>query len=109
VAIARANNLASPDVIHSGNVLILPKADETIAKNTMALASSSVTNDPPQQQVTSTDKITGTSYTVEKGDNLWSIAVRAYGDGYKWVKIANENKFTNPGVIHSGNSLQIPR
>jgi len=46
---------------------------------------------------------------VVKGDNLWQIALRAYGDGYQWVKIARENKLANPDLIHSGNILKIPR
>jgi nucleoid-associated protein YgaU len=49
------------------------------------------------------------SYTVVKGDSLWSIAVKAYGDGYKWVSIAKANKLDNPNVIHAGNVLVIPK
>jgi nucleoid-associated protein YgaU len=44
-----------------------------------------------------------------KGDSLWKIAVRAYGDGYKWVSIAKANKLVNPNLIHSGNVLTLPR
>ena len=53
--------------------------------------------------------ITGDSYTVVHGDNLWKIAVRAYGDGYKWVEIAKVNKLVNPSLIHSGNVFVLPR
>lgn len=53
--------------------------------------------------------ITNSSYTVVHGDTLWSIAVRTYGDGYKWVNIAKANKLMNPGVIHAGNVLTLPR
>ncbi len=48
-------------------------------------------------------------YTVEKGDSLWKIAVKVYGDGYKWVEIAKENKITTPNIIYSGNILVLPR
>lgn len=44
-----------------------------------------------------------------KGDHLWGIAVRAYGDGYKWVEIARENNLVNPNLIHPGNVLSLPR
>jgi nucleoid-associated protein YgaU len=59
--------------------------------------------------VVSGAKINGNSYTVVKGDNLWEIAVRAYGDGYKWTEIAKANKLANPDIIHSGNKFTLPR
>ena len=56
-----------------------------------------------------TQTITGGSYTVTHGDSLWNVAVRAYGDGYKWVEIAKANNLKNPNVIHAGNVLVLPR
>ena len=58
---------------------------------------------------TSGERIEGTSYTVVHGDSLWKIAERAYGDGYKWVEIAKANNLLHPGIIHSGNTLTLPR
>lgn len=58
---------------------------------------------------TTTDQISGTSYTVVKGDSLWEIAEKAYGDGYQWVKIAEANKLVNPNIIHTGNVFTLPR
>jgi len=55
------------------------------------------------------EPISGATYEVVRGDNLWKIAVRAYGDGYRWVEIARENKLTNPNLIHTGNILILPR
>jgi nucleoid-associated protein YgaU len=40
---------------------------------------------------------------------LWTIAVRAYGDGYKWTEIAKANKLVNPNLIHPGNVFVLPR
>ena len=50
----------------------------------------------------------GGNYTVVHGDNLWDIAVAAYGDGFRWTDIAKANQLVNPRVIHSGNVLVIP-
>jgi nucleoid-associated protein YgaU len=55
------------------------------------------------------EKITGNTYTVVRGDNLWNIAVRAYGDGFRWVEIARSNKLVNPHLIHAGNKFILPR
>ncbi len=89
--IAQANNLVDPNTIHAGNVLIIPNGE--VAGVKIATAST----------------ITGTQYTVQKGDTVWDIAVRAYGDGYQWTKISQANNLENPGIIHVGNVLQIPR
>jgi nucleoid-associated protein YgaU len=53
--------------------------------------------------------IIGSSYTVVKNDSLWKISVRAYGDGFKWTEIAQNNNIANPGLIHPGNTLTLPR
>lgn len=46
------------------------------------------------------------TYTVVKGDTLWSIAKR-YGTTYK--KIADYNNIKNPNLIYIGQLLKIPR
>ena len=55
------------------------------------------------------ETIGGDKYTVQKGDTLWDISVRAYGDGYRWVEIAEANELANPDIIHRGNEFVIPR
>lgn len=95
VDIANANNLTNVDLLFVGKELTIPKTE--IKEPTMAVAEQT---DPA---------ITGNQYTVLKGDNLWGIALRAYGDGYQWVKIASENNLVNPNLIHPGNVLTLPR
>ena len=53
--------------------------------------------------------ISSSSYTVVTGDSLWQIAVRSYGDGYAWTRIATANGLANPNLIHAGNMLTLPR
>lgn len=69
--------------------------------------------DKPSDQVmsetdTEVNVTAGSSYTVVRGDNLWDIAVAAYGDGYRWTDIAEANDLVNPSIIHAGNVLTIP-
>lgn len=52
---------------------------------------------------------TGTTYTVQKGDTLWAIAKRFYGNGSHYTKIVNANpSISNPNLIHPGQVLTIP-
>lgn len=100
--IARVNNLSNPSDIHLGDKLILPNVPSKTPTN---LITSHVSNNP----LSTMTAITGNSYTVIKGDNLWNIAVRAYGDGFRYEDIARANNLANPRMIFSGNVLQIPR
>lgn len=93
IEIAKENKLANPGLITDGQQLILPATETIETKLTPGTSNS----------------ISGSTYQVVKGDTLWNIAVRAYGDGFKWPQIADENKLTNPNLIHPGNILAIPR
>lgn len=101
--IAQANKLDNPGLINVGNKLVLPDIPE--AKNTPAQTPTG----GPTATAPPLNAINGTRYVVAHGDDLWNIAVRAYGDGYRWVEIAQTNKLSNPDLIHSGNILSIPR
>ncbi|MEZ5046722.1 MAG: peptidoglycan-binding protein LysM [Chitinophagaceae bacterium] len=49
-------------------------------------------------------------YTVEKGDSLWKIAEKNYGDGSKYPVIfeANVPMIKDPDEIYPGQVLRIP-
>lgn len=98
VEIAKANELRNASRIAVGQELKLPKVaiiqpkavEQVVAKTEM-----------PQ--------IEGESYTVVKGDHLWSISVRAYGDGYKWSEVAKFNELKTPNYIEVGQVIKLPR
>lgn len=50
------------------------------------------------------------TYTVKRGDCLWNIAKRFYGNGAQYTKIynANRGKIKNPNLIYPGQKLTIP-
>lgn len=134
--IAKANNLEAPYQLEKGQKLVIPKREPTKSLTAMNTNSEEVTSAPtptsvptattaptvtaapkaavqspttPSYDASVGPKISGDSYTVVKGDNLWNIAVRAYGDGYKWVEIAKLNNLANPDIIHPGNVFKLPR
>lgn len=61
------------------------------------------TNSPAPKQAAKT-------YTVVKGDCLWNIAKKFYGNGSQYTKIAdaNKDKIKNPNLIYPGQVLTIP-
>jgi nucleoid-associated protein YgaU len=49
-------------------------------------------------------------HTVAKGDTLWAVATKEYGDGSKYMVIyeANTPMLTHPDKIYPGQVLRIP-
>ena len=50
------------------------------------------------------------SHTVLRGESLWLIAKKYYGDGSKWRQIyeANKNTISDPNRIREGMNIIIP-
>ncbi len=68
---------------------------------------------PPAAAVTETPapvKVasTGGSYTVKKGDTLFSIAKAHYGNGNQWQKIASANNGLQPSKLKVGQTITLP-
>lgn len=64
-----------------------------------------------EEKTNQKDKTKTKTYTVVKGDCLWNIAKKYYGDGSKYTLIYNANKKligNNPNLIYAGQSLVIP-
>ncbi len=102
VDIAKENGLANAGSIEVGQELKLPKTAVIMPEKAMVASVETVKKAEP---VT----ISGDSYTVVKGDHLWSIAVAAYGDGYKWSEIAKANEIAHPNYIEVGQVIKLPR
>jgi nucleoid-associated protein YgaU len=95
--IAKANVIKNPSILEIGQKIIIPK--NIIAKEKEKMIDNSSLVSP------------GEEYKVVKGDSLWKIAVRAYGDGYQWNKIWQENKSKLPNAngLEIGMVLNIPK
>jgi len=104
VDIMKENQITGAGVIVAGQVLRIPKVEAkkiTVQEVKEVIA---------QAEVKPATSIAIGEYTTQKGDSYWSIAVRAYGDGYQWPKIywANKALFANPDVIFSNTKITIP-
>jgi nucleoid-associated protein YgaU len=52
----------------------------------------------------------GETVIIKRGDNLWSVARSALGEGTRWSTIyeANRDRITDPGLIYPGQVLVVP-
>ena len=67
--------------------------------------------EPQREATTSPAPAAAQTYTVVKGDCLWNIAKKFYGNGSKYSIIYNANKSViggNPNLIYPGQVLTIP-
>ena len=55
-------------------------------------------------------KVSTKEYVIQKGDTLWAIAKKEYGDGKQWKRIYEFNKdlIKNPDRPRKGTKIQIP-
>ena len=82
-AVASANGIANPALIYVGQVLTIPSPGSQPSPPTTG----------------------GTTYVVQRGDNLFRIALR-YNMSY--VHLAQYNGIANPARIYVGQVLRIP-
>lgn len=74
------------------------------ADSQASVAAQRESNDSPAPTIAQT-------YTVVKGDCLWNIAKKFYGNGSKYTEIYNANKSViggSPNLIYPGQVLTIP-
>jgi len=63
---------------------------------------------PPPPQAPPAPARSERMYVVQKGDTLWHIAKKFYGDGRKWKLIIQANNITGPARLKIGQKLIIP-
>lgn len=71
-----------------------------------ALAGSTGTTSTTTVQRTD-ERVTPETYTVKKGDTLWDIACRFYGDGTQWGTLAAKNNVSDPRKLQIGKVLTL--
>ncbi len=77
----------------------------------MAASKPRAAAEPQRESTTSPAPAQAASYTVVKGDCLWNIAKKFYGNGSKYTVIYNANKGViggNPNLIYPEQVLTIP-
>jgi len=134
--LAQANNISLDNtILRTGQTLTIPEKGQVASGTTTTKETVTTVKDltpapkeTPSQTTVSGQKlpttynssearISSSAYTVVRGDNLWNIAQKLYGDGAKWHVIfdyaPNRLSMYQPDgqifpLIHAGNVLTIP-
>lgn len=53
------------------------------------------------------ERVLPKTYTVKRGDTLWAIACRFYGDGTRWSDLAARNHIGDPKKLQVGKVLTL--
>ena len=67
-----------------------------------------VVYDSMQNGPSGASAMAGGSYTVKKGDTLYSIAKSRYGDGKQWQRITAANPGLEPSKLRVGQTIVVP-
>lgn len=105
--IAQLNHISNPGTLFKGDRLSLPTPTTVPPTQGVTTQANIDTQTPPGSVIVA--PIKGDTYVITRGDDLWDIAQRAYGNPYKYTEIIKANNITNPSLIHAGNTLKIPR
>ena len=85
-----------------------PQAD--FAANSPAPATADAPGEPKTIQQAPLEQ-SDSSVIIRRGDTLWQISRRVYGQGvrYTTIYLANENQINNPDLIEPGQIFMVPR
>jgi uncharacterized surface protein with fasciclin (FAS1) repeats len=109
VALVTYNDTAMPFsyTLTGENILFLDDSGEQVEGDRVVVQQPAEgTTDPPA--AVGTDITPGSSYTVQTGDTLGTISLRAYGSTTNWSAICTANSLTNCDLIENGDVLTIP-
>ena len=109
VDIMNENKISGKGVITAGMELRIPKV-EPRKITVLELKKEIALSDKGDVVKSNSSAIEVGDYMPQAGHSYWKIAVRAYGDGYKWTKIywANKRLFADPDMIFTGVKITIP-
>lgn len=105
--IAALNNILDPNQVFAGQRLVVSTTATDTAPELTAVAGPTIIEAtlPTTSTATNTAAQRSTTYTVQEGDRLASIAAQF---NLNWTTIARANAITNPNTIYTGQELTIP-
>lgn len=105
-----ASNLtevAPPPPVHQANYQQLPVTNVGAYDAGFAAQPAAAAPQSPAETLEPAP-VGGKSYTVKKGDTLWNIATRTYGDGKQYRKIVAANPSIKGDKVSVGQKIVLP-
>lgn len=95
----------------SKDAIAIPGATADKAETAVLSANAAAPGVSPVEAPTGAVVPHGMSRQVIRGDSLWAISRRAYGDGARYARIfnANRDKIHNPDLIYPGQTFVLPK
>lgn len=87
---------------------LLPYRRLAPAQEAQTLTSSTYIEVQGEPRTGDAPQVTQQSYRIQRGDTLWGICRRFYGDGALAGQLAQYNGVKNPNLIYDGALLDIP-
>lgn len=108
---AESSSAYEKAVLMAGNALgveTVQAGELTVAEQTIDKSSEEMLDDDTGQVIQQTPEVT--YYEIQKGDSLWKIADKFYGDGSKHTQIFADNRevIKDPDLIFPGQKIRIP-
>ncbi len=108
---AESSSAYEKAVLMAGNALgveTVEAGELTLAEQTIDPTSEDMLDDDSDQVIQKAPDVT--YYEIQKGDSLWKIADKFYGDGTKHTKIFADNRevIKDPDLIFPGQKIRIP-
>ncbi len=102
---------AAPKAESKIEARIEPKSDSRSDSRPDSKSSTALAAVTPAEPPTGTLAASGASRVVSRGDSLWALSRRAYGDGarYDLIFSANRDKIRNPDLIYPGQTFVLPK
>lgn len=96
--------------VEGDRAIITGDVSDQSALEKIIVAAGNITGISQVETKTSVEEKDPVFHTVEKGDSLWKIAQKHYGDGSKYNSIFEANKpmLSDPDKIYPGQVLRIP-
>lgn len=97
--------------VEGDKAIIKGDVSDQSALEKIIVAAGNITGISKVETQTSVEEKDPVFHTVEKGDSLWKIAQKHYGDGSKYNAIFEANKpmLSDPDKIYPGQVLRIPQ
>ncbi|MBU0686671.1 MAG: LysM peptidoglycan-binding domain-containing protein [Candidatus Margulisbacteria bacterium] len=106
-ALAKYNNISDPGKIYQGQRIKVPPVEQlpTVVEAPAAVKEAPAKPEAPKVEEKPKKE---TTYIIQSGETLMSIARKFYGDGMKYKALAEYNGIDDPEAISVGQKILIP-